>query len=555
MFTEAYGTGGATADDEVEWTVTSDGTESNYDGTKGIHYGTSKAQVQYMQLSTSDIIGTITQVKVNASTANNVTATVGVTVGGDAFGGNAQSLSSIATDYTFTGSASGAIVVRLEKPSAANGALYVKSVVVTYTPASAGGLTPEPMQTTYNVTFDGFNEPEMNTTVNVASLPQTFSQIDVYGFYPYMVISGSGSIFTSASVTSGGEGKVGVAINNEKLHITITVSGTFEGTATIHVAGEDYIENPISRDITVSCVVASEPEPAPAVPHTVRFASGNDGWTVTDVDSATSATAPAVLQNVMAGDSLVVTAPATLPGKVKSVKAVKYVPPVLVSSIVLNKQTAYLAKDSTMTLTATVLPENAADKSYTWSSDDITKAYVNQNGVVTGVDGGTANIIATANDGSGVKDTCVVTVLSSVTLEGVTVLYASDNDNWSTVMGYNPGLMYQEYDNVRLTSNGAFLFYDGNPVMVIDFIYPHFYNDYQWLRVAVIHGNEFFYHQGETWQQAISANRPYNQHWSIDNGQVKYNGMQTLVDTNSEPVDPTATIDPSTVDYDLDYIP
>ena len=65
----------------------------------------------------------------------------------------------------------------------------------------------------------------------------------------------------------------------------------------------------------------------PPTPHTVRFASGNDGWTVTDVDSARSATAPAVLQNVMAGDSLVVTAPATLPGKVKSVKAVKYVPP------------------------------------------------------------------------------------------------------------------------------------------------------------------------------------------------------------------------------------
>ncbi len=37
--------------------------------------------------------------------------------------------------------------------------------------------------------------------------------------------------------------------------------------------------------------------------------------------------APAVLQNVMAGDSLVVTAPASLPGKVKSVKAVKFVAP------------------------------------------------------------------------------------------------------------------------------------------------------------------------------------------------------------------------------------
>ena len=61
--------------------------------------------------------------------------------------------------------------------------------------------------------------------------------------------------------------------------------------------------------------------------HTVRFADGNDGWSVQDVTASASATAPAVLQNVMAGDSLVVTAPATLPGKVKSVKAVKYVAP------------------------------------------------------------------------------------------------------------------------------------------------------------------------------------------------------------------------------------
>ena len=66
--------------------------------------------------------------------------------------------------------------------------------------------------------------------------------------------------------------------------------------------------------------------------YTVRFASGNDGWSVKAVSATTheasaAVTAPAILQNVMAGDSLVVTAPASLPGKVKSVKAVKYVPP------------------------------------------------------------------------------------------------------------------------------------------------------------------------------------------------------------------------------------
>ena len=137
-FTSACG-GSGTADDGTQWTVTSDGTESNYDSTKGIHYGTGSAQVKYITLSTNDISGTITKVVVNASTANGVSATVGVTIDGDAFGGDPQNLSSSATDYTFNGSASGEIVVTVTKPSKAAKALYVKSITVTYT---TGSVTP-----------------------------------------------------------------------------------------------------------------------------------------------------------------------------------------------------------------------------------------------------------------------------------------------------------------------------------------------------------------------------------------------------------------------------
>ena len=129
---EAKCSGSGTADDGVEWTVTSDGSESAFDSTKGIHYGTGSAAVQYIKLSTSDIIGTISKVVVNASTASGVSATASVTVGGSAFGGDPQSLSSTAAEYTFNGSASGEIVVTVTKPSSATKALYVKSVVVTY---------------------------------------------------------------------------------------------------------------------------------------------------------------------------------------------------------------------------------------------------------------------------------------------------------------------------------------------------------------------------------------------------------------------------------------
>lgn len=141
--------GSGTADDGASWTVTSDGSESTFESDKGIHYGTSKAAVQYIKLTTSGISGTITQIVVNASTASDVSATASVTVGGSAFGGDAQSLSTTATDYTFTGSASGEIIVTVTKPSSAKKALYVKSVVVTYTTKNLSSITASGYKTTF----------------------------------------------------------------------------------------------------------------------------------------------------------------------------------------------------------------------------------------------------------------------------------------------------------------------------------------------------------------------------------------------------------------------
>ena len=149
--------GSGTADDGAEWTVTSDGTESNYDSTKGIHYGTSSGQVTYIQLSTSDINGTISKIVVNASTASGVSATVSVTVDGSAFGGDAQSLTSSAANYTFTGSASGDIVVTVTKPSKATKAIYVKSIAVTYTTSGGGGSDPSISANNVNIAQDATN--------------------------------------------------------------------------------------------------------------------------------------------------------------------------------------------------------------------------------------------------------------------------------------------------------------------------------------------------------------------------------------------------------------
>jgi hypothetical protein len=114
----------------------------------------------------------------------------------------------------------------------------------------------------YNVTFGGFSESEMNTTVNVASLPQTFTTIGHDALYPWTVISTSGNVFTNATVTSGGEGKVSANIVNDD-EMTITITGPFSGTATIHVTGIDDEDRNISCDITVACVaVGGTAEPS-----------------------------------------------------------------------------------------------------------------------------------------------------------------------------------------------------------------------------------------------------------------------------------------------------
>ena len=80
-----------------------------------------------------------------------------------------------------------------------------------------------------------------------------------------------------------------------------------------------------------------------------------------------------------------------------------------VESITLNHTSATIELGESLTLTASVAPVNATDKSITWSSDAESVATV-AGGVITTHTAGTARITATANDGSGVSATCELTV-------------------------------------------------------------------------------------------------------------------------------------------------
>lgn len=90
-----------------------------------------------------------------------------------------------------------------------------------------------------------------------------------------------------------------------------------------------------------------------------------------------------------------------------------------VSGIQLSTETAAILRDSTVTLTASVLPWNVTDRSVTWTSSDPQVASVDENGVVTGVGVGTAVITAASVLDPTVSASCTVTVETvNVTLKG-----------------------------------------------------------------------------------------------------------------------------------------
>ena len=133
------------------------------------------------------------------------------------------------------------------------------------------------------------------------------------------------------------------------------------------------------------------------------------------------------------------------------------VSPKLVTSVTLNKNELTIEKSFTAQLAATVAPDDADNLGLTWTSDNEEVAIVDENGLVTAVGEGTATITATANDGSGVAASCVVTVtfidgIADIETSKVTVLAANGR---ITVSGK------EKDDTVSVYDTGGRLLYRG----------------------------------------------------------------------------------------------
>lgn len=92
-----------------------------------------------------------------------------------------------------------------------------------------------------------------------------------------------------------------------------------------------------------------------------------------------------------------------------------------VTGITLSQKTASMNVGDTKVITGTVAPANATNQAVTYKSSDEKVATVAENGTVTAVAEGSADITATTADG-GFTDKCVVTVTKpTVAVTGVTI--------------------------------------------------------------------------------------------------------------------------------------
>ena len=100
---------------------------------------------------------------------------------------------------------------------------------------------------------------------------------------------------------------------------------------------------------------------------------------------------------------------------------------VAVTSVTLNKTELTLTEGDSETLTATVKPDDATDKTVTWTTSDASIATVDANGKVTAVKAGLATITAKAGDKSA---TCKVTVKQKGIDGGDPEGFINDNGEW-----------------------------------------------------------------------------------------------------------------------------
>ena len=232
----------------------------------------------------------------------------------------------------------------------------------------------------------------------------------------------------------------GVVTGVKAGEVTITAkAGDKSATCTVTVTAKQGTEDPedpiVVTGITLDKTTATVEEgatvtltatvtPGNATDKTVTWSTSNETIATVSGGVVTGVKAGEVTITAKAGDKSA-TCTVTVTAKQSTEDPDD---PIAVEGITLDKTTATVEEGATVTLTATVTPENATDKTVTWSTSNEAIATVS-GGVVTGVKAGEVTITAKAGDKSA---TCTVTVTAAATEPDPPVHEHTWSTEWTT---------------------------------------------------------------------------------------------------------------------------
>ena len=277
----------------------------------------------------------------------------------------------------------------------------------------SGSLDVEPKGSNSGITLCS----SKNTNLDIDGADVTASSPAQYGVY---LISSTDATSTSTitvnngSLTTGGNGNVGIYYYWSGTNNAGTSSLTVSGNAVVDTRNSRILTN--NEETGVQVGAGSDGNGGIVFDGTEGTVYGDvtldepltvgAGETLT-IPEGSTLTVPEGVTLTNDG-TITVQSGGTLEGTPTGNGTVEY----KVTGVTLNKSAISLTVGGNETLIPTITPENASNKNLTWTSDQPEIAKV-ENGVVTAVAPGTANITVTTDDG-GKQATCKVKVTQAI---------------------------------------------------------------------------------------------------------------------------------------------
>jgi len=247
--------------------------------------------------------------------------------------------------------------------------------------------------------------PSTSTTLTVGSI-LTISSVVAPTAAPDKSLSWSSSDIDVVSVNGSGvitAVKVGTAIitatsvQNQTVSTTLLVNVTPVAVTSITFNPDAATSMTVGGTQTITAVIA----PTNATDKSIN-------WTTSDASLATVSTTGFV--TALKAGTVTITATSVQYSGIsqKAIIVISDIMPASISISPVGTQTVFVG--SSVSLTATILPANAANQLVTWTSSDATIAYIDANGKVSGLKVGTVSIIVTSNAVTTVKATSSIIV-------------------------------------------------------------------------------------------------------------------------------------------------